>query len=299
MTGQYISLTPAQAKAFRAMVEQAMKKGDEAIVALAEEHEDILTQPYFEDVRQAAEEAFDRLDQARAEAEVDMEFAQQKSAKIEKTAREFSIEDSRKNTARELHNWGPRHQASAESMDISLEEVDGGTAAWVAKTLSGLINSRVLKPESWMLKAVCLQQNQALAMARHEEGEAMSFIAPLISVFSALSAERVSERDLRYLESILERRVRPSEKWAVWAKKALERCIRFSHQDLFEVLVELADEVKEGLAENRGATTLIDGLLRRVNGAIEQHRHKNARERAGREHARRARQLARTKKNEQ
>jgi hypothetical protein len=248
---------------------------DEELVAFYEANCKLLEAEGAEEVIEKAAEAFERLQIAKAEAEME--------AEAKKAPHKYTALESQINAARELRNWGPRHKAAADAMDINLSEVDGGVAAWVAKVLTGLINAGTLKAGSWMLKAVCLQRDSALAIARADEEEAMKFLAPLLYIWSELARETIRERELGSLERIFQGKTRPSDRWAGWAKKAVERLIRSSHPELFEPLVEMADEIKSALPEHRAATVFIDCLRKGILARAFEHRSRNRRAKEARE----------------
>jgi hypothetical protein len=214
------------------------------------------------------------------------------TVEIEKT---YTEEESRENTARQLYNWGPRFEDAAKAMDVVLAEADGSTCAWIARVLGWLISSGKLLKGSWMLNAVERQRAMAEAEARNEEELAMAFIRPLLMLWTVCLLRlngKLSKNDLRLMQFDLDR-VRPSDKWAAWAKKALERAIRNSHPELYDVSIEFASEIKEAIKEHRAATVLIDCLIARVRALMEEHRQRNARETNAKQSARRSRQLAR------
>lgn len=195
------------------------------------------------------------------------------------------VEMGRRNAARELHKWGPQFAAVAEAMEVDLNAASWDEIVRVANILSHFVRSQELRQGSWMLKAVCRQRNAAVARAKanaqeeqkEQEEEALGLLAPHLEVWAALKTDLVSGDDLSVLERLLRdpAQVRPAQRWSTESLKALERCIQASHEDLFEVLVELASEVRKGLAEHRGAAALINGLIARCRGLIAEHREKN------------------------
>lgn len=299
MTGQYISLTPGQEVAFRHMAEKAMKNGDEAFVAFVEAdgHEVYLEVDQLADLAEKAAEAYDRIavrEQAEkaARAEADRQDAEQTD-----TPRIFTEEETRANAARVISRY-EGFEAVADAMEANLDKVDAKTLVQVGQTIAEAMkatrkNDHKWVFHSWVRDAMRRIRDQAFAMA-NERAERMVFIflAPLLNVWRILSAERIASRDLEMAERMFGQ-ARPSDQWAPWALKALERLITASHPDLYEVSVELASEIRAGLAEYRGASALINGMMARIPGLMDEARKANHRRTEQKNSERRARQLAR------
>jgi len=305
MTGQYISLTPAQEKAFRSQATRIAQEGDEAFVRFieADGNEVYLECEELADIAAQAAQIYDRL-MAREEAERTAKKAAEARQDAEQTEPEAKTEVTEKSEAQA--NWERRQkiagifrvkgfEEAAKAVTTELCHLTGKEAGDVSRTLCRDIPLAGLF--GWAKHYAYLHANSAKELADGSgERMAMIFIAPLLWVWKTLSAgEELSTRTLQLVADKFGE-ARPAEQWAPWALKAMERLIVTSHPDLYEVCIELADEVKDGLAEHRGASALINGMMTRVPGLLSEAKKKIAREKAEKESARRARQSERAMK---
>jgi hypothetical protein len=281
-------LTTIKVGAFKVWANRiARKEGDVALVRFVEENREILEDDQLADVAELAGEAYDRLE-AKEAAE--------KAAKAKSAPRVYTEEETRRNATNVVADYDGFEEA-AKAMATNFELADAKKLVWVCQTVADAMKATRDDGKwlfhGWVRDAMRIVRNRAYEQANEKNtAVAMNFLAPLLAAWKLLAEERISRQDIDTAEK-LANRVRPSYEWPVWAKKALEQCICTSHPALFDVLVDLADEVKSALPEHRGASALIDGLLERIPGIAEQRRQKIAKEKAVRESKRRARQTSR------
>jgi len=297
------TITSAQVVAFRHMADVALAEGDKAIVALAEEHAEILEADELEDIAALAADAYDRIQLANETSENAARNAEQPKTTAP-APRVFTEEQTRANAVRVISNY-PAFTDVVDAMETDLTQANEEALTWVGITISDAMKAVRDSDQkwvfhSWVRDAMRIVRDRAFARANEMNvPRVMVFLAPLLWAWEIVMAgEKLSKETFASVELAL-KRARPSDQWAPWAKKCLEHLISEERSEIAEVLAsDLAGEIAEAHADFKGAAVMIDGLQKQIRAGLETCRQNAAKKKAADEVARRARQLERAGKSQ-
>lgn len=264
MTSQ---LSEAQVAAVRSQAARAAKAGDEQFVAFFEKRRHLLADEQFEDLAAQAAEAFDRLEEAKAETK-----RQEALAAATPVSRFAKM-------ARQLEKEGHAEAAAAlDGLEEAVTAKDGRVLSWSADVLSVVLQDKTVP--QWFKAKLAPARNEAREAA-NAAAEATAeylfsrFVRGLENARSILARVsqvpkeaqlRLYEQALRALESA------DSIRFGGHLLAALERLMKSPEANAITDRLredrQLAEEVAHA-PERRQAVALLDGIKIPVETAFD------------------------------